>query len=185
MIRCFEGITPTLAAGAWVDDSAQVIGDVTLGEDSSIWPLAAVRGDVHHIRIGARSNVQDNAVLHVTHDGPYSPGGAPLLIGDDVTIGHAALLHACTIGNRVLIGMGSIVLDDAVIEDDVLLAAGSLVSPGKRLESGHLYRGRPAIKARPLTAQELEHLRYSAAHYVRLKNRYLNTESRLHATTPQ
>lgn len=172
MIRSFEGITPRLAEGAWVDDSAQVIGDVVLGADSSVWPLVTIRGDVHQIRIGARSNVQDNSCLHVTHDGPYSPGGMALVIGDDVTIGHSVILHACTIGHRVMVGMGSIVMDKVVIEDEVLLAAGSLVSPGKRLESGHLYRGSPATKARALTDAEREQLRYSAAHYVRVKNRH-------------
>lgn len=172
MIRRFEGVTPSLASGAWVDESAQVIGDVRLGEDSSVWPLATVRGDVNRIRIGARSNVQDNACLHVTHDGPYSPGGAGLDIGDEVTIGHGVILHACTIGNRVLIGMGSIVMDQAVIEDEVLLGAGSLVPPGKRLESGHLYRGNPLVKARPLSEAERASLKYSAEHYVRVKNRH-------------
>lgn len=172
MIRRFEGVLPTLAAGAWVDESAQVIGDVTLGEDSSVWPLATIRGDVHRIRIGARSNVQDNACLHVTHDGPYSAGGAPLLIGDDVTIGHGVILHGCTVGNRVLIGMGCIVMDQAVIEDEVLLGAGSLVPPGKRLESGHLYRGNPLVKARALTEAERSSLKYSAEHYIRVKDRH-------------
>lgn len=172
MIRAFAGITPMLAAGAWVDDSAQVIGDVVIGEDSSVWPLTTIRGDVNQIRIGARSNVQDNCCLHVTHDGPYSAGGRGLMIGCDVTIGHGVILHACTIGNRVLIGMGSIVMDAAVIEDDVLLAAGSLVPPGKRLAAGHLYRGSPATQARALSPDERAHLAYSAAHYLRLKQRY-------------
>ena len=173
MIRRFEGITPTLGAGAWVDDAAQVIGDVVLGADSSVWPLVTIRGDVNAIRIGARTNVQDNSCLHVTHDGPHSPGGAPLVIGDDVTIGHSVILHACTIGNRVMIGMGSLVMDKVVVEDDVLLAAGSLVPPGKRLESGHLYRGSPATKVRALTDEERKQLRYSALHYVRVKNRHM------------
>ena len=171
-IRSFDGIAPTLGAGVYVDEQAALIGDVTLGDDVSIGPFAAGRGDVNRIRIGARSNVQDNAVLHVTHDGPYSPGGVPLLIGEDVTIGHGAILHACTIGDRCLIGMGALVLDKVVIESDVLLAAGSMVPPGKRLESGWLYRGAPAVQARRLTDAELAHLRYSAAHYVRLKDRY-------------
>lgn len=173
MIRSFEGITPSLGQGAWVDASAQLIGDVVLGADSSVWPLVTIRGDVNKIRIGACTNVQDNSCLHVTHDGPYSPGGAGLTIGDEVTVGHGVILHACTIGNRVLIGMGSIVMDGVVIEDEVLLAAGSLVSPGKRLLSGHLYRGRPAAVARALTVAEREQLAYSAAHYVRVKNRHM------------
>ena len=147
--------------------------DVTMGEDSSVWPFSIVRGDVNSIAIGARTNVQDLSVLHVTHDGPYSPGGFPLVIGDDVTVGHRVVLHACTVGNRCLIGMGAIVMDGSIIEDDVLLAAGSLVSPGKRLKSGWLYRGQPAVAVRELKPDELEMLRYSAEHYVRLKNRYV------------
>lgn len=174
MIRAFAGQLPTLEAGAYVDPQACVIGDVHLGADASVWPFAAVRGDVNRIRIGARSNVQDNSVLHVTHDGPYSPGGADLVIGDDVTIGHGVILHACNIGSRVLIGMGSILLDKVLVEDEVFIAAGSLVSPGKRLRSGWLYRGRPAQPVRELTADEIANLRYSAAHYVRVKNRYLD-----------
>jgi len=132
-----------------------------------------VRGDVNRIRIGARSNIQDLSVLHVTHDGPYSPGGFPLKIGRDVTVGHRCILHACSIGDCCLIGMGSTVMDGAVIEDEVLLGAGSLVSPAKRLASGHLYRGSPAQQIRPLTEREREMLGYSSDHYVRLKNSYL------------
>lgn len=173
MIRPFGNILPTLGRGAYVDEQASVIGDVHLGDDTSVWPFAAVRGDVNRIRIGARTNVQDNAVLHVTHDGPYSPGGADLIIGDDVTIGHGAILHACHVGHRVLVGMGSIVLDQAEIEDEVFIAAGSLVAPGKRLKRGWLYRGQPAMAARELKPAEIEQLRYSAEHYVRIKNRYL------------
>lgn len=173
MIRSFQGITPKLAPGVYVDESAQVIGDVTLGEDASVWPLTVVRGDVNKITIGARSNVQDNCCLHVTHDGPYTPGGVELIIGEEVTIGHAVTLHACTIGNRCLIGMGAIVLDRAVLEDECFIAAGAIVSPGKRLKGGWLYRGTPALPVRELTEAERENLRYSAAHYVRLKNKYL------------
>ncbi len=173
MIRAYRGRRPQLEQGAWVDPSAQVIGDVALGVDASVWPLVTIRGDVNAVRIGARTNVQDNSVLHVTHDGPYSPGGVPLVIGDDVTIGHGVILHACEIGNRCLIGMGAIVMDRAVVEDEVLIAAGSLVSPGQRLQSGWLYRGSPAKPARELNAKEREHLSYSSHHYVRLKNHYL------------
>ena len=173
MIRSFQGITPKLAPGVYVDESAQVIGDVTLGEDASVWPLTVVRGDVNKITIGARSNVQDNCCLHVTHDGPYTPGGVELIIGEEVTIGHAVTLHACTIGDRCLIGMGAIVLDRAVLEAECFVAAGAIVSPGKLLKSGWLYRGTPALPVRELTEAERDNLRYSAAHYVRLKNKYL------------
>jgi carbonic anhydrase/acetyltransferase-like protein (isoleucine patch superfamily) len=173
MIRSFEGRAPQLAAGVYVDESALVLGEVTLGEDSSVWPMTVVRGDVNRIVIGARSNIQDNSVLHVTHDGPYTPGGVPLIVGDDVTVGHNVILHACTVGNRCLIGMGAIVMDRVVLEDEVFLAAGTLVPPGKRLRGGYLYRGNPAVEARPLTQDERDNLRYSAQHYVRLKNRHL------------
>ena len=173
MIRRLGGIAPVLGARVYIDESAVVVGDVALGDDSSLWPFVAARGDVNAIRIGARTNVQDACVLHVTHDGPYMPGGIPLTIGDDVTVGHRVLLHACTIGDRCLVGMGAVVMDGVVVEDDVFIAAGTLVPPGKRLASGFLYRGSPAQQARPLTPDELEMLKYSAQHYVRLKDRYL------------
>jgi carbonic anhydrase/acetyltransferase-like protein (isoleucine patch superfamily) len=173
VIRAYRGVLPRLGLGVYVDPAAQLIGDVELGDDVSLWPMAVVRGDVNRILIGARSNVQDGAVLHVTHDGPYSPGGADLRIGADVTIGHGAILHACRIGDRCLIGMGARVLDEAVLEDEVFVAAGSLIAPGKCLRSGYLYRGAPATEARPLSAQEIAQLKYSAEHYVRIKNNYL------------
>lgn len=176
MIRPFQGIEPRLGPGVYVDESAQVIGEVSLGEDASVWPLTVVRGDVNRITIGARSNIQDNSCLHVTHDGPYTPGGVELIIGEEVTVGHAVTLHACTIGNRCLIGMGAIVLDRAVLEDECFVAAGAIVSPGKRLKGGWLYRGSPALPVRELTEAERDNLRYSAAHYVRLKNKYLSSE---------
>jgi carbonic anhydrase/acetyltransferase-like protein (isoleucine patch superfamily) len=172
MIRKFQGIVPRLGAGAYVDESAQVIGDVTLGEDASVWPLTVLRGDVNKITIGARSNIQDNCCLHVTHDGPYTPGGVELIVGDDVTVGHGVTLHACTIGHRCLIGMGAIVLDKAILEDECFIAAGAVVPPGKTLKGGWLYRGSPAQPVRELTQQERDNLQYSAAHYVRLKNKY-------------
>jgi carbonic anhydrase/acetyltransferase-like protein (isoleucine patch superfamily) len=172
-IRTWQGTAPTLGRRVYVDPRATVIGAVTLGDDVSLWPFVVARGDVNSIAVGARTNVQDLTMLHVTHDGPYSRGGLPLLIGEDVTVGHKCLLHACTVGNRVLVGMGSIVMDGAIVEDDVLIGAGSLVSPKKRLERGHLYRGSPVEKVRPLTADEFEMLKYSAAHYVRLKDKYL------------
>ena len=172
-IRTFEGITPTLGERVFVDDSAVVLGDVTLGDDSSVWPCTVIRGDVNRIRIGRASNIQDNSVLHVTHDGPYSVGGKDLVIGDEVTVGHHVILHGCDIGDRCLIGMGAVVMDKAVLEPEVFLAAGTLVSPGKTLEGGYLYRGSPATQVRKLTADEIENLKYSAEHYVRVKNRHM------------
>lgn len=172
-LRPFGSATPSVGARAYLDSTVLVIGQVVLGDDVSLWPYVVARGDVNEIVIGARTNIQDLSMLHVTHDGPYSPGGFALEIGSDVTVGHKCLLHACRIGDRCLIGMGSIVMDGAVVEDEVLLGAGSLVSPGKRLQSGFLYRGNPLQKVRELRDAEREMLRYSAAHYVRLKDRYL------------
>lgn len=171
-IRSFEQHTPRIDTSAWVDDSALVIGNVSIGADSSIWPMSVVRGDIHAITIGARSNIQDGSVLHVTHDSDFAPGGFALNIGDDVTVGHKVILHACRIGNRCLVGMGSTVLDGVVIDDEVMLGAHSLVTPGKRLHSGYLYLGSPARQARELTEKERQWLRYSAAHYVELKGRH-------------
>lgn len=172
-IREFEGHTPQLAQGVFIDRSAVVIGDVTLGEDSSVWPLAVIRGDMHRIRIGARTSVQDGSVLHITHAGPFNPEGYPLTIGDEVTIGHKVTLHGCTLGNRILVGMGSIVMDGAVVEDEVVIGACSLVPPGKRLASGFLYVGSPVRQARPLSAEEKSFFSYTAANYVKLKDRHV------------
>jgi carbonic anhydrase/acetyltransferase-like protein (isoleucine patch superfamily) len=173
-VKPYKDSVPKLGSRVYIDEMASVIGAVELGDDVSIWPMCVVRGDVNFIRIGARSNIQDATVIHVTHDGPYTPdGGIPTIVGEDVTVGHKCLLHACTIGDRCLIGMGAIVMDGVEIGDDVIIAAGSLVTPGKKLESGWLYRGSPARPARELSEQELEQLRYSAQHYVRLKDEYL------------
>ena len=171
-IRSHLNHHPQLGDGAYVDPAATVIGQVRLGADVSVWPQAVMRGDVNSIDVGDRSNIQDGVVCHVTHDGPYTPGGHALVIGAEVTVGHGAILHGCTIKDRVLIGMGAIVLDGAVIESDVMVAAGSLVSPGKHLESGFLYRGQPAKAARPLSQDEIEALVYSAEHYVRVKDQF-------------
>jgi carbonic anhydrase/acetyltransferase-like protein (isoleucine patch superfamily) len=138
-LRPYRGVRPTLGARVYVDPQAAVIGAVTLGADVSVWPMAVLRGDVHSIRLGARSNVQDGCVLHVTHDGPYSPGGLPLVLGDDVTVGHHAVLHACTLGSRILVGMGAIVLDGVVVEDEVVIGAGAVVPPRKRLAARTLW----------------------------------------------
>lgn len=170
-LRPFEGTAPVLGARVYVDPQACVIGRVTIGDDSSVWPMTVIRGDVNTITIGARTSVQDGSVLHVTHVGPYTPDGGPLVIGDEVTIGHKALLHACTIGNRCLVGMGSVVLDGVVVEDDVMIGAGSVVPPRKRLPSRTLWVGNPARQARVLTDREVEQLRYSALHYVKVKDR--------------
>lgn len=171
-IRDFEDLHPQLDPTAWVDATALVIGAVAIGADSSIWPMSVVRGDIQRIRIGARSNVQDGSVLHVTHDSEHAPGGFGLHIGDDVTVGHKVVLHGCTLEDRCLIGMGAIVLDGARVCSGAMLGAGTLVGPGKELEGGYLWLGAPARRVRPLSAQERGYLAYSAAHYVRLKNRY-------------
>jgi carbonic anhydrase/acetyltransferase-like protein (isoleucine patch superfamily) len=172
-MKSFRGKTPQLGNRVWVDDSAVVIGDVVIGEDSSVWPLVAIRGDMHRIRIGARTSIQDNSCLHITHASTYKPEGHPLTIGDDVTVGHMAMLHGCTIGSKVLVGMGTTILDGAVIEDEVIIGAGSLVPPGKHLESGYLYMGSPVKQARPLTKEEIEYFQYAGLNYVKLKDEYL------------
>jgi carbonic anhydrase/acetyltransferase-like protein (isoleucine patch superfamily) len=171
-IRPFNNVMPQIAESVFIDQNATVIGQVVIDDDASVWPGAVIRGDVQSISIGKRTSVQDGAVLHVTHDGPYSPGGRPLIIGDDVTIGHNATLHACTIGNSCLIGMAATILDGAILEDYVMVAAASLVSPNMTLESGYLYRGVPAKKTRELTQKEREFFNYSTHHYVKLKNQY-------------
>jgi carbonic anhydrase/acetyltransferase-like protein (isoleucine patch superfamily) len=171
-IRAFRGQWPQLGSGVYVDAHACVIGDVVMGEDASIWPFAVARGDVHHIRIGARTNIQDGAVLHVTHDGP-KPGGFPLLIGADVTIGHSAVVHACTIEDACLIGMNATVLDGARVEKNGFVGAGCLVPPGKIVGRGEMWMGNPGKMVRMLSDREIELLYYSAQHYVRLKNQYL------------
>ncbi len=172
-IRKYQGVAPQIASTAFVDPDAVVIGDVTIGEDSSLWPTVVARGDVQRIVIGRRTNIQDGSVLHVTADNEFNPGGHPLIIGDGVTVGHKAILHACTIGDYALIGMGATVLDGAVIGAKAMIGAGSVVSPGKQLEGGYLYLGIPAKQARPLTEKELAYLEFSAGHYVSLKNKHM------------
>lgn len=174
-VRPFEKHEPRIADSAYVDPAALVVGEVTVGERASLWPMSVARGDVNRIEIGEGTNIQDGTVIHVTHDGPYSPGGIPTVIGRHVTVGHLCLLHACAIGDHCLIGMGSVIMDGAVLEDDILLAAGSLVTPGKRLAGGKLYRGRPARAVRELTGEEKDMLRYSATHYVHLAERHSAT----------
>jgi carbonic anhydrase/acetyltransferase-like protein (isoleucine patch superfamily) len=170
--RAYRGILPSLAAGAWVDETALVIGRVELGPDASVWPFVLIRGDVNHVRIGARSNVQDSSVIHVSRPYPGNDAGWPTLIGDDVVIGHKVALHGCTIHDRVLVGIGAIVLDGVEVASDVIIGAGSVVTPGKKLESGHLYVGNPARKSRELTPQECARIPKMARDYVTLKKEY-------------
>jgi carbonic anhydrase/acetyltransferase-like protein (isoleucine patch superfamily) len=172
-IRAFQDKSPQLGARVYIDPAATVIGDCHLGDDVSVWPGAVIRGDLLPITIGHRSNVQDNAVLHTTHRSEYNPNGWPLTIGDDVVIGHRAVLHGCQVGHRVLIGIGAIVNDGAVIEEEVIVGAGCLVPPGKRLASGYVYVGNPAKQLRPITESERAFFTYSPANYVRLKDKYL------------
>jgi carbonic anhydrase/acetyltransferase-like protein (isoleucine patch superfamily) len=173
-IRPYLDHVPALGERCYVDPAASVIGDVVLGEDASIWPGTVVRGDVNFIRVGARTNIQDGSVVHVSHDGPHAKlGGFATRIGSDVTIGHKAIIHACTIEDAALIGMGAIVLDGAVVKKHGFVGAGALVAPGKVVGERELWLGNPAKKVRLLSDAEVEALYYSAQHYVRLKNRYL------------
>jgi carbonic anhydrase/acetyltransferase-like protein (isoleucine patch superfamily) len=173
-IRPYRNQLPRLGARTYVDPAAVLIGDVELGDDVSLWPCTVVRGDVNFIRIGARTNVQDGAVLHVTHDGPYTPGGFPLVIGADVTVGHSAILHACTVEDACLIGMHATVLDGAVVRKHAFVAAGAVVAPGKIVGEGELWMGNPARCVRKLDSAQIETLYYSAKHYVKLKDEYLS-----------
>jgi carbonic anhydrase/acetyltransferase-like protein (isoleucine patch superfamily) len=174
-IRAYGGVTPTLGRGAWIDPFAVVIGDVVLGEDASVWPLVLIRGDVNHIRIGARSNIQDGSIVHVSRPYPGNDAGWPTILGDDVVIGHKVALHGCTIADRVLVGIGAIVLDGVQVASDVIIGAGSVVTPGKQLESGCLYVGNPARRSRELRPEEIARIPKMAADYVRLKDEYSAT----------
>ncbi len=172
-IREFQGMTPRLAEDVWVDPTAVVIGDVEIGSGSSLWPLVVVRGDIHRIKIGENTNIQDGSVVHVTHDSRFNPGGFPTIIGNNISVGHKVMLHGCTIGDNCLIGMSSTVMDGAVIEPRVVLGAGSLVPGGKVLESGYLWMGSPVRRVRELNEKEQEFLDYSAQNYARLAKKYL------------
>ncbi|REL28750.1 gamma carbonic anhydrase family protein [Thalassotalea euphylliae] len=172
-IRSYKGVTPNIDSTCYIDESSVLVGDVTIAADASIWPMVAARGDVNTISIGERTNVQDGTILHVTRKSARNPEGFPLVIGDDVTIGHQCMLHGCQLGNRILVGMGAIIMDGAVVQDDVFIGAGTLVPPNKTLESGYLYVGNPMKKARPLTEAEIVFLKQSAINYVELKDDYL------------
>ena len=162
----YKNITPRIHGDAFIAETAVIIGDVEIGADSGIWFGCTLRGDVNNITIGKRTNIQDHTMIHV------SSTGQGTYIGDDVTVGHAAVLHACTIGNTAFIGMKACVMDDAVVEDFAMVAAGALVTPGKRIPSGQLWGGSPARYMRDLTGQELEFLAFSAARYVTLSKTY-------------
>jgi len=171
-IRSFENYTPQIDKTVFVDESAVVTGNVSIGEDSSVWPCCSIRGDIHSITIGARTNIQDGCILHVTHDSEYAPGGFKLKVGNEVTVGHNVVLHACTVENLCLIGMGSVLLDGAVVQSGAMVGAGSLVPPNKVLEGGFMWLGSPVKKVRELTDKEKIFLKYSAQQYVLLKNRH-------------
>lgn len=175
-LRSFENNTPRLGQRVLVDKSSVVIGDVHIDDDSSIWPLVVIRGDMHSIRIGKRTSIQDGAILHITHAGPFNEKGWPLTVGDDCTIAHSVTLHGCTIGNRILVGMGATVMDGAVVKDDVVIAAGALVPPGKILESGFLYVGSPVKQSRALNDKEMAYFTYSSNNYCQLKDRFIADE---------
>ncbi len=171
-IREFEGIMPNIDPTAYVDNTALIIGDAEIGADTSIWPFAVIRGDVNRIRIGRKSNIQDQSVLHVNHDGPDNPGGNALSVGDKVTVGHRVILHGCTVHDLCLIGMGATVMDGVVVHSNSIIGAGSLVTSGKELEGGYLWLGSPVRRVRALSAEEIAAIDYSAEHYVKLKNRH-------------
>ena len=166
MIRPYRGRLPTVHPSAYVDESAQVIGDVEIGEDASLWMNVVVRGDVNSIRIGRRSNIQDGTVVHVMHD------THPTRIGDEVTVGHGAVVHGCTIESRVLIGMGAIVLNGAEVGSDSIVAAGTLVTEGMHIPPRSLVMGSPGKVRRPLTDDEVASIRQYADNYVRYKRDY-------------
>lgn len=171
-IRPYLEHHPEVHKNAYVDDTALVLGKVSIGKDSSIWPMTVVRGDVNTIDIGERSNIQDSSVLHVTHPHKTIPDGYSLFVGNNVTVGHRVILHGCKVMDNCLVGMGSTIMDGATLQPYVLLGAGSLVPPGKELESGYLWLGSPVKKIRELTDEERSWINYSAQHYVDLKNQH-------------
>ncbi|NHF65894.1 gamma carbonic anhydrase family protein [Xanthomonas hortorum] len=172
-IRSFLDHTPQLGARVYIDPACTIIGKVSLGDDVSVWPGTVIRGDVNHVQIGARTNVQDGTIIHVSHHSPFNKAGYPTVIGEDVTVGHGTILHACTIEDLCLIGMGACVLDGATVKRYGFIGAGAVVGPGKVVGEGELWLGNPARLARTLSDKEIKSLHYSAQHYVRLKDQYL------------
>ncbi|MBX3456670.1 gamma carbonic anhydrase family protein [Ferrovibrio sp.] len=171
LVLPFDGKQPVIAPDAFIAPNATVIGDVEIGAGASIWFNTVLRGDVHFIRIGARTNIQDGSVVHVT------TGRFPTIVGDDVLVGHMVLLHGCTVESNSFVGMGAIVMDEAVIESRGMLAAGALLTPGKRVRSGQLWGGRPAKFLRDLTPEEVENLADGPQHYVELARKYRGNPS--------
>jgi carbonic anhydrase/acetyltransferase-like protein (isoleucine patch superfamily) len=167
MIRTFRGIKPTIPQSCYIEDTAVVVGDVVMGEDCSVWFNAVIRGDVNFIRIGDRTNVQDLSMLHVTHD------THPLIIGSGVTIGHNVVLHGCTVKDRVLVGMGAIIMDGAVIGEDSVVGAGALIVEGTVVPPKSVSLGSPARVRRPVTEKELVWIKESAENYVKYARQYL------------
>lgn len=172
MIRSFQGIKPTIPSSCFIEETGIVIGDVVLGENCGVWFHAVIRGDVNYVRLGHRTNVQDLCMLHVTHD-TY-----PLIIGDEVTIGHNVVLHGCTIKDRVLIGMGAIVMDGAVIGEDSVVGAGALITEGTIVPPKSLVLGSPAKVKRPVTDNEITWIKESAENYVKYAKQYLGDPSK-------
>ena len=177
LILPFDGMTPKVAADAFVAETATLIGDVEVGPGASIWYGCVLRADLNKIRVGRNTNIQDGTIVHCNHDpeGNYreTGGGMPTVIGDDVTIGHMALIHACTLEDESFVGMRAVVMDLAVVERRAMLAAGALLTPGKRVPSGQLWAGSPARYARELKPGELEEMAYLTRHYVKLGAAYL------------
>jgi len=171
MLKTYRGIAPTIATSAFIEDTAVIIGDVTIGSESSVWFHAVIRGDVHSIRIGHRTNIQDLCLLHVTHD------THPLTLGDDITVGHHVVLHGCTIHDRVLIGMGAIIMDGVVIEEDCVIGAGALITERIHIPSKSLVLGSPAKVRRMLTDAEVQWIKASAANYIRYAQQYVTEQN--------
>jgi len=173
-LRPFKGITPKIADSAYIDDSAVVIGDVTIGEQSSVWCTTVIRGDVNSIKIGSRTNIQDGSILHVTHKNPgRHPEGFPLIIGNDVTVAHNVTLHGCILEDETFVGMSSTIMDGVVVQSGCMIGAGTLVTPGKVCESGWLYLGSPAKKVRELTEDEKNMFKRLANNYVNYSREYM------------
>ena len=172
-VRSFNGMTPAVGKGVYIDPMSAVIGDVVLADEVSVWPMTSIRGDLLQIRIGYGTNIQDGSVLHTSQDSEFCPGGAALGIGEKVTVGHKVLLHGCTVHNHVVVGMGAIVLDGAIVHDEVMIAAGAVVPPGKELASGYLYSGTPARQARPLKEKEKAFIYANAHSYIDCKNQHM------------